>query len=358
MAETEIFLGTGKGTFILQSRNDRTAWQVRGPFCGLQPINHVIKDPANGAIYAAGGSQWEGACVWRSLDHGESWTKHDNGLAYPDDRPKLDTVWSLAVQNGRIYAGVRPAGLFVSDDQGENWSEVMGLTNHPTRGEWGGGGAGMILHHIKPHPTDPKAMWVGVSVAGVFYTADGGKSWEPRNRGTRQDYAPEAERLPEWGQCVHSLSLAAGSSDILYQQNHCGMYRSDDGGLSWISIEAGLPSSFGFPVATHPHDPKTAYLVPLNGDSDGRYMPNAKAAVWRTRDAGATWEDLRSGLPQEHAYQCVLRQAMATDQAPTAGVYFGTGSGTLYGSINEGDDWRPLIEHLPGINAVEAYAVD
>jgi photosystem II stability/assembly factor-like uncharacterized protein len=168
---------------------------------------------------------------------------------------------------------------------------------------------------------------------------------------------PEDQRYPEVGQCVHCLVRAPGQSNRLFQQNHCGMYRSEDGGKTWESIEAGLPSSFGFPVAVHPRDPNTLYLVPLNGDTAGRYPPDAKAAVWRTRDRGDTWQDLREGLPQR-AYFAVLRQAMATDRLDPAGVYFGTNTGTLFASRDEGDSWTPIAEHLPTILSVETMVVE
>jgi photosystem II stability/assembly factor-like uncharacterized protein len=192
----------------------------------------------------------------------------------------------------------------------------------------------------------------------VFHSADGGKSWEPRNRGTRNDYLPEGQQYPEYGQCVHSLVMAPGMPDRLYQQNHCGMYRSEDGGTSWESIEAGLPSSFGFPATAHPTDPDTLYLVPLNGDIAGRYVPDGKAAVWRTRDRGRSWQDLRKGLPQKNAFFGVLRQAMATDRLDPAGIYFGTSSGTLFASTDEGDSWTPVAEHMPTILSVETLVLD
>jgi photosystem II stability/assembly factor-like uncharacterized protein len=201
-------------------------------------------------------------------------------------------------------------------------------------------------------------MWIGISAVGVFYTQDGGKTWEPRNTGTRCDYLPEAERYPEFGQCVHCVVMAPNQPERLYQQNHCGMYRSDDGGKNWHSIEAGLPSSFGFPAVAHPRDPSTLFLMPLNGDIAGRYVPDGKAAVWRTRDGGREWEAKRAGLPQENAFIGVLRQAMATDRLEPAGVYAGTSSGTLYASADEGETWRGIAQHLPTILSVETLVVD
>jgi hypothetical protein len=191
----------------------------------------------------------------------------------------------------------------------------------------------------------------------VFHTADGGENWEPRNSGTRCDFLPPAERYPEFGQCVHSLVMAPDRPDLLYQQNHCGMYRSENGGRNWESIEAGLPSSFGFPAVAHPRDPMTLYLLPLNGDTAGRYVPDGRAAVWRTRDAGANWEALRDGLPQENAFFGVLRQAMASDRLEPVGIYAGTNTGTLFASADEGDSFSCIAQHLPPILSVETLAV-
>ena len=353
-----VLIGTKKGAFILEGSPDRKSWDLRGPFCEAWPINHVVADPDSGAIYAGGGNAWFGPAVWKTTDFGRTWTHSSEGLAYEEGEKPISAVWSLAAKDGRLYAGVEPAGLFSSDDNGETWSHIAGLQKHPTRPEWQPGGAGLILHHILPHPEDDNQIWIGMSSVGVFHTADGGETWEPRNRGTRNDYMPEDQRYPEFGQCVHSLTLAAGMPDRLYQQNHCGMYRSDDGGKSWQSIEKGLPSTFGFPTAAHPRDPETLYLIPLNGDSKGRFVPDGKAAVWRTRDAGSHWEALRNGLPQENAFVGVLRQAMATDRLEPAGVYFGTNSGSLFASPDEGESWSSIADHLPQIHSVEVLHVD
>jgi photosystem II stability/assembly factor-like uncharacterized protein len=353
-----VLVGTKKGAFTLESDASRRTWSLRGPFCETWPMNHVIADPRTGTIYAGGGNEWFGPAVWRSTDLGESWTHSSDGLAYPAGGDAISAVWSLAAHDGRIYAGVQPAGLFSSDDQGESWSHIAGLRDHPTRAKWQPGGAGLILHSIVTHPDDPDQICIGISAAGVFHTKDGGQTWSPRNSGTRCDYLPEAERYPEFGQCVHCLVMAPNRPDRLYQQNHCGMYRSDDGGQHWESIEAGLPSSFGFPAVSHPRDPSTLFLVPLNGDIAGRYVPEGKAAVWRTRDGGNRWEAMRDGLPQGNAFFGVLRQAMAADRLEPAGVYAGTNTGTLFASADEGESWTSVAQHLPPILSVETLVVD
>lgn len=353
-----LLIGTKKGVFLLRSDAGREAWSVRGPFCEAWPINHVIADPATGVIHAGGGNEWFGPAVWKSTDGGEIWTHSSEGLAYAEGEQPIKAVWSLARGHGCLYAGVEPAGLFLSDDDGQTWRHISGLRDHPSRPDWQPGGGGLILHSIVIHPNDLGQLWVAISTGGVFHTADGGETWEPRNKGTRNDYLPEEMRFPDYGQCVHALVMAPGMPDRLYQQNHCGMYRSDDGGRNWESIEAGLPSTFGFPAVTHPRNPEALYLVPLNGDSIGRFMPDGQAAVWRTRDGGTTWQDLRAGLPQQNAFLGVLRQSLATDTLAPTGIYFGTSSGSLYASADEGDTWSCIVQNLPTVTSVETLVAD
>lgn len=353
-----ILLGTKKGAFIMDGDAERRSWELRGPFCETWPMNHVIGDADSGVIYAGGGNEWFGPAVWQSADLGETWTHSRDGLAYGEGEEPVKATWSLARRNGSLFAGVEPAGLFRSDDGGQSWRHLAGLRDHPTRPQWHPGAGGLILHSLVLDPDDDAQLWAAISAAGVFHSADGGATWEPRNRGTRADFLPEGQNYPEYGQCVHCLVRAAGPSGRLYQQNHCGMYRSEDGGRQWHSIEAGLPSTFGFPAAVHPREADTLYLLPLNGDSVGRYVPEGKTAVWRTRDGGDTWEALRHGLPQKNAFFGVLRQAMATDRLEPAGVYFGTNTGSLFASSDEGETWSCIAQHLPPVFSVETVVVD
>lgn len=360
MTRVLLLIGTPKGAFILESDAERTGWTTRGPLCEGWPIHDLIHDPATGAIYAAGGSPWFGPAVWRSDDLGSTWSHSSSGLSYGDgdDVEPMKTVWSLATgPDGALFAGVEPAGLFRSDDRGATWSHVEGLTRHESRPTWEPGAGGLILHTVVPHPSDPSRAWVGISAVGVFETRDGGATWEPRNRGVRADFHPDV--YPVTGQCVHKFAAAAGEPETLYQQNHCGMYRSMDGGSSWTEVtHNGLPSQFGFPLVAHPRDPATFWLIPLNGDQAGRFVPEGRAAVWRTHDRGDTWIRADAGLPQGDAYLTVLREAMARDTLEPVGITFGTKTGQLWHSRDGGDTWSMITANLPEIWAVEALVLD
>ena len=356
MTRTLLLVGTSKGAFILDGGADRASWSIRGPLCEGWPIHDLQWDPATRSIYAGGGSVWYGPAVFRSNDLGETWTHSSEGMTYGDDGPKIPTVWNVTPAHGSIFAGVEPAGLFRSEDGGANWSHVAGLREHPSRPGWQPGAGGLICHTIVPHPSDAEKMWVAISAVGTFATEDGGATWEARNRGVVDCNSPDPH--PETGQCVHKLVMAAGQPDRFYQQNHCGVYRSTDGGKHWQDISAGLVSEFGFVFGAHPRDPATGWVIPLSHPEEGRYAPGGSLGVWRTNDSGDSWQRHGDGLPQENAFVGVYREAMAVDRLDPVGVFFGTSTGQLYGSADEGETWSVVAENLPPIWGVEAVALD
>lgn len=244
-----------------------------------------------------------------------------------------------------------PGSLFRSDDAGETWLEDEALNDHPTRDRWEPGAGGLILHSIVLDPVNADRMWVAISAAGVFRTEDGGRSWQPFNSGLKNilaKYEPNAELYLEVGQCVHHMVCAAGGGDRLYAQTHWGTYRSDDGAATWNEITEGLPSDFGLMIAAHPWDADVAYVLPLQG-AEFRCPPEGKLRVFRTADAGRTWQPLTRGLPQRGAFMSGYREAMVCDSLEPAGVYFGTNTGQIYASADEGESWRRLTADLPPV---------
>jgi photosystem II stability/assembly factor-like uncharacterized protein len=358
MARTVLLVGTRKGCFVLESDADRRDWKLRGPFCEGWPIYHAVHDPASGAIYAAAASEWHGAGVWRSGDLGESWELSSEGLGYADDGLKLSKVSGLTAAHGRVLAGAENAGIFESRDGGVTWSLLSTLDGQPGRDDWNDPSKQPPGHlgvpAMLPHPDDAARLWAIVQGFGIFETTDDGASWTPRNRGLRADWPLED---PEVGYCVHKLVMSPVDSERLYQQNHVGMHRSDDAGRSWVEITEGLPTEFGFAAAAHSHDRDTFYVIPLD-PGHGRCMPDGRAAVWRTSDAGATWARLDRGLPQHDAYLGVLREGLAIDAFDVPGLYFGTSTGQVFASADEGESWSEIASYLPAISSVEVAVVD
>ncbi|MBS8226877.1 sialidase family protein [Vannielia litorea] len=377
----KILLGTTKGAFILDGGSSREGWKVTGPHCDGWCINHAIGDAETGHIWAGGGSDFLGAGIWHSEDGGETWALTRLTRGEMDDWAENDPdvakffgitgaplpfgsefrqIWSLDYAHGTLHAGAKPATLLASRDHGRSFEKVEGLTNHPSSDSWSPGAAGLTLHTLVSHPDDPKKAWVGISAAGVFATEDGGETWERRNRLSNAEACeghqhPAAPRDGDVGHCVHNMMRAPGPGDVLYQQNHHGVWRSPDGGRSWEDITPGLPSTFGFPIRVHPRDGRTLWTLPLNGDAIGRFPPEAACAVWRSRDGGQSWQAMRDGLPQEGCFFTVLRQAMAGDAHDPAGIYFGTNSGSVFASTDEGDTWQEIARHLPTILSVETF---
>jgi photosystem II stability/assembly factor-like uncharacterized protein len=358
MAKTILLVGTRKGCFVLESDEARRDWALRGPYCENWPIYHAVYDPGSGTIFAAGASEWHGASIWRSADLGETWQQSSEGLTYADSGLKLSKVSGLTAAHGRLFAGAENPGIFESRDGGETWSLKSTLEGQPGSDGWNDpanqppGHLGVPA--ILPHPDEAARYWAIVQGVGIFETTDDGSSWTPRNRGLRADWPLEN---PEVGYCVHKLVMSPADSERLYQQNHVGMHRSDDGGLGWTEITEGLPTEFGFAAAAHPHDRDTFYVIPLD-PGHGRTMPDGKAAVWRTRDAGESWQRLSDGLPQRDAHVGVLREGMAIDAHERPGLYFGTSTGQLFASDDEGDTWAEIASYLPTIRSVEVALVD
>jgi photosystem II stability/assembly factor-like uncharacterized protein len=355
-----VLVGTRKGAFIFRSDARRRTWTLEGPHFAGETVHHFILDSRDGeTLYAATRSDWWGPDVQRSRNWGRTWLRTKGGVRFAKDAGHSVTcIWHIrsgrASEPGVVYAGVDPAGLFRSEDGGVTWEEVRGLNRHPTRGRWTPGAGGLIVHTIVLDPANAQRMFVAISAAGVFRSDDGGRSWQPRNKGTRADFLPN--KFPELGQCVHKLALAPGSSDVLYQQNHCGVYHSDSAGDAWSDISRGLPSRFGFPIAVHPREPRTIWVLPLVS-SQMRACPKGSLAVYRSTDAGRSWQKQNRGLPTRNAHLTILREAMSTDTCDPAGVYFGTETGQLFYSRDAGRQWHLLADFLPPILSVEAVVV-
>jgi photosystem II stability/assembly factor-like uncharacterized protein len=361
MAErTLVMVGTRKGLWIGTSDEAREEWEFSGPHFDMEEVYSCLIDTrGTPRLFAGASSSWLGPQVWRSDDLGASWQETPNGaVRFPDDTDaKVERVWQLVpgCEDGVVYAGTEPAAVFRSTDRGETFTLERALWDHPHRPEWNAGFGGQAFHTVLPHPADPSSVTAALSTGGVYQTADGGRSWEPRNQGIRAEFLPEGQQYPEFGQCVHKVTRHPARPERMYLQNHGGVYRSDDHGGSWTSIADGLPADFGFPIVVHPHEPDTVFVFPLDG-SAGRYPPQAKARVWRSRDAGETWEQLGDGLPDAF-YVAVMRDAMCADDHERAGLYFGARNGAVWGSADEGATWRQLVADLPDVMCVRAAAI-
>jgi photosystem II stability/assembly factor-like uncharacterized protein len=360
-----LTLGTKKGVFLLTSSKDRDKWQTAGPFLPGHDVNHAVTDTRSGIIYATANDPWFGQRIMSSRDQGQTWEDLKSSPKFAEGSDKaIARLWriepGLPSEPGVIYCGVDPATLFRSADGGETWEENQSLSNHSTRDRWFPGAGGLITHSIVLDPANAQRLWIAISAAGVFRTEDGGASWQAMNSSLKNigaKYDPNMELYPEVGQCVHHLVHAAGSGDRLYAQTHWGTYRSDDGAQTWTEITEGLPSDFGFVIAAHPRDADTAYVAPLQG-AELRCPPDFKLRVYRTRDAGATWTALTEGLPQENAFMGTYREGLCIDSLDPAGLYFGTNTGHLYLSADEGDTWRCLTTDLPPISSVSVAVLE
>jgi hypothetical protein len=357
-----VLVGTMKGAFILRSDKSRAKWEMGGPYFAGSAVYALAYDGRAGRkrLWAGPASMHWGALLRSSDDFGRNWTNPETAtVKFPESAGvALTNIWQVVAgresEPDTLYCGVEPAALFVSRDAGETWSLQEGLWNHPQRARWEPGGGGLCLHTILLDPEDANRIRIAVSTGGMYVTEDGGENWRPSNKGVRADFLPD--KHPEFGQCVHKVVQSRSKPERMYLQNHWGLYRTDDRGENWVDIANGVPSDFGFPVTMHPTDPDCAWIVPLEADAF-RCTPEGKLRVYRTRNAGQQWEALTNGLPQSDAYETVLRDAMAVDPLGPAGVYFGTRSGKLFASADEGESWSELADGLPPIVAVKTAVI-
>ncbi|HKD09041.1 MAG TPA: protein kinase [Bryobacteraceae bacterium] len=357
-----LLVGTVKGAFIFRSNAQRRRWEIGGPYFHGQNIYALTFDDraSRPRIWAATSGYW-GTMLRSSDDFGKSWTNPQQApVRFPADTGvSLKNIWQITPgapdEPNVLYCGAEPAALFKSDDYGETWHLVRGLFDHPHRPRWAPGNGGLALHTIVPDPMERGRMYVAISSGGVYRTDDGGATWAAKNRGIRVTFSPA--EYPEFGQCVHKIALHPARPERLFLQNHWGLYRSDDHAESWTNISNGLPSDFGFPVVAHPRKPDCVYVVPVESDIF-RCSCEGRLRVYRTRNAGASWEPLSRGLPQKRAYETVLRDAMVADALDPTGLYFGTRSGQLFGSSDEGRTWQKIHEGLPPVVCVRSAVVD
>jgi photosystem II stability/assembly factor-like uncharacterized protein len=344
-----IPVGTRKGLFLVRGDDDLRAWEVEGPLLAGWSVYHAVVDPRDGTLYAATNNFLYGATVHRSSDLGKSWERAEQ-LGLPEESGmKLAASWHVEPgppdRPQELWLGGDPGVLFRSGDGGATWEVNRGILEHPTREKWNPGAGGLCCHSIQ---VADGTLYAAISAAGAFRSEDDGETWQPINNGVAADFLPEES--PEVGQCVHKLLAHPARAGRLWQQNHCGVYRSDDRGDTWERLDGnGLPSGFGFALALDPEDPEVAYVIPEESQ-EHHYSAEGRLGVYRTGDGGASWELASDGLP-DRAWVAVLREGLAYDDR---GVYFGTQNGSVWASARGGGSWVEAVRDLPPILSVEA----
>jgi photosystem II stability/assembly factor-like uncharacterized protein len=390
MSGVRVLVGTRKGAFVLESDGKRKNWSVDGPFFAGWEIYHMKGSPVDpNHIYVSQNSGWFGQLIQRSNDGGKTWEVpggtepgefgmpkgQSNKFAYDSSsetgKPLTTHMWYDGTQHpwefkrvwhlepsltdpNTIYAGVEDAALFRSSDAGVSWHELPGLRGHGTGPKWQPGAGGMGLHTIILDPSDEKRMYIAISAAGAFRTDDGAETWKPINKGLRSQYIPDPDA--EIGHCVHHVAMSPKRPGVLFMQKHWDVMRSDNAGDQWHEVSGNLPTDFGFVIDVHAHEPETIYVVPIKSDGE-HYPPEGKLRVYRSKTGGNEWEPLTKGLPQNHCYVDVLRDAMSIDQLDDCGIYFGTTGGQVYCSPDGGDSWEPIVRDLPAVLSVEAQTL-
>lgn len=356
---TELLVGTKKGLVVLRGRRGQ-AMEIAGRHFPGQVVEYACRDPRTGRTFASvTHGQFGPHLYWTDdPDGGEDAWREAEGPAFPDDvDASVDRVWVVepGVEDGTLWAGVAPAALFKSTDDGRSWELVRSLWDEPTRPEWQGGAGGLCLHTVCTWPGEPDRLAVAISAAGVWITEDGGATWERGGEGLVPRYLPEEAREDTLMLCVHKMERSPVRPERLYLQFHGGVYRSEDGGRTWIDLSSDgrLPADFGFPIVIDPRDPERAWVIPLVADVD-RVTPEGKVRVYETRDAGASWTPRHRGLPQEDAYITLLRQAFCHDGRDPLGLYWGATSGEVFASADGGETWVTAADHLPPVTSVRA----
>jgi hypothetical protein len=345
---TLLPVGTRKGLFLLRGEPGQSGWDVEGPLLKGWAVYHAIADPRDGVLYAATNNFFYGANVHRSSDMGQTW-EHADELGLPEESElKLNATWHIEPGSGsELWLGADPGVLFRSDDGGVTWNVNKGLLEHPTREQWNPGAGGLCCHSIQ---LADGTIYIAISAAGGFRSEDGGESWSPINKNVAAEFMPD--HYPEVGQCVHKLLVHPARTERLWQQNHCGVYRSDDRGDTWERLDDnGLPSGFGFGLALDPANPDVAYVIPEESQ-EHHFTADGRLGVYRTIDAGKSWQLAAKGLPGR-AWVAVLREGFAFDDA---GLYFGTQSGSVWAAPQGADEWIEVARDLPPILSVEAAA--
>ena len=351
----ELLVGTRKGLFVLRGPRGGELQIAEREFGGLE-VDFATVDRRSGVQYA-GVSHWQfGPRIFRREPGGE-W-QQTGGPVFPEDAgASVERVWSVEPGElpGQLWAGVAPAALFESRDDGHTWELNRALWNVPGRADWQPGAGGLALHSICPWPGAPERLAVAISAAGVWRSEDGGGSWTWGVEGLVPRYVPEEALATTTAFCVHHMERCPQRPQRLFLQFHGGVYRSDDEGASWLDVSAdsGLPADFGFPLVADPADPDGAWVIPLVADTD-RVTPEGKLRVYRTRDGGGLWSPLADGLPQQDAYLTILRQAFCHDGGSPLGLYFGATSGELFASADAGATWRTACRRLPPVLSVRA----